>query len=253
MSIIQKAIQHDKQCDKGRDKIEIRSTIDKKTISGCYGIDNLFANKSNKLSFIEFLDGLKDIFLAIPIRLFKIVSYVFNFIKRPAYAFGIFCISALSFIVYLCSGESVKIEKNIVAVQNAAIINTRKKTMISDIDEHLSATNSFTNNYNKTEEISENSASKNKTIAKAQERQVKIPSSRAFESKVNNFFTEHKVSDIMCLNGGCRLKVDNGVFIEHSALCEHPKIVLESSTDEDIIFSDGEGSYCAMKIDSLFR
>jgi hypothetical protein len=211
-------------------------SADKKTGSGCYGIDNLFAKKSRKLSFKEFCDGIKDIFLAIPILLFKLIAMVFNFVKRPICAFAIFCVVILFAIVHVFRGGS-SAEKNVVVVRNVSSINApvvkSKPRIISDIDEHIAVI------------TGENAA------AVARENRTK--SARLFENKLREFFAENPVSDVTRSNGRCRIRLRSGVFAEHSTMCNNPKIILESSTDDEIVFSDGAGNLCALPIESLLH
>ncbi len=227
MSIIQKAIKHNKQSSEK--SVPVKS-VDKKTVSGCYGIDNLFSNKSKKLLFSEFCTGLKDIFLACLMFIPKTFSALFGILKHPGYALSIFCTLVLGMIVMFMHDPSDR-EKDVPAVNSAKFIslNTPSDT--------------------KTKFSSDGSS----VVVEPSNPKKNFRFSRAFETKVSGFLGKHKVSDIMCRDGCCRLKIDNNVFCEHSALCEYPKIILESSTDDELIFSDGAGNYCAMRIDSLFK
>ncbi|MDR0595086.1 MAG: hypothetical protein LBF94_00060 [Puniceicoccales bacterium] len=75
--------------------------------------------------------------------------------------------------------------------------------------------------------------------------------SYAFERTLRKFFSKHPVTDITHANGHCTLKLQDGVFTKHSVLCNQPKIVLESATDDEIIFSNGAGIFCPLTIESL--
>jgi hypothetical protein len=68
---------------------------------------------------------------------------------------------------------------------------------------------------------------------------------------LRDFFAEHAISDVACANGRCRLKLQDGSFAEHSILYNHSRIVLESSTDDELIFSEGAGTFCTRTIESL--
>ncbi|MDE6432278.1 MAG: hypothetical protein K2L13_02680 [Opitutales bacterium] len=252
MSIIQKAIQRNKQ--RPTKDAHDGPMIDKKLISGCYGIDNLFVDKSKKLSFAEFWAGLKDIFLGCLIFIPKVLSLAFSIIKRPGYALGIFCTLLLAFIITLTRGAP-KHAQNVTAIRNARFV------VLADEPKSVAErTNAVDENFTKND-IKKDSIDGAKSVASVvvkpslavQDKVKGLHFSRAFESKVNNFFAQHKISDIMCKNGRCLLKIDNNVFCERSTLCEFPKIVMESSTDDELIFSDGMGNYCAIKIDDLFQ
>jgi hypothetical protein len=230
MSIIHKAIQHKNECAERQSGVPVGT--DEKPTSGCYGIDSLFAKKSRRLSFVEFCDGMKDIFLAIPILLFKSVAMAFNFVKRPIHAFAIFCTVILLCIINIFWGGPV-VTKNIVAVQNTSPVTLPKPRIISDLGEPA--------------------------IAPARENIAPVPhdsnarSTRLFENKLREFLIENPDSDVMCSNGRCRLRLKDGVFAEHSTICNNPKIILESSTDDEIVFSDGAGNFCTLSIESLLR
>lgn len=275
MSILQKAIKRNKEApNTNQTRIGRPDSIEKKLVSGCYGIDNLFSDKSKKLSFVEFWAGLKDIFLGIVMFIPKILSSMLEVVKRPGYALCIFCASIMTTIIVV-SHETEKPAPNI------AITRHVKFTSIGNNENNVNApvqssgsqnatTTSSTREISagtlipntRTTEISavQNTVSSSASVVMQQTqsieermREKKFRFSRAFESKVNGFFLEHRISDIMCKDGCCRLRIGNDVFCEHSALCEYPKIVLESSTEDELIFSDGAENYCAMKIDNLFQ
>ncbi|MDR2720846.1 MAG: hypothetical protein LBB15_00980 [Puniceicoccales bacterium] len=254
MSIIRKAMQRKDENLQKPSPVVAFADIDKKTISGCYGIDNLFARKSRKLSFVEFCNGLKDIFLAIPIFTFKLISVAFDSVKRPICAFGIMCTAVVTFVVQAFTGEggaevgNSSIAESVVAVENFPAIGMKKTRIISDINGHISAAHARENSNSKGIVVPGASDGK-KAITNVDRKKA----TRTFEAKLRNFFAEHAVSDVACANGRCQLKLRDGIFVEHSILCNHPKIVLESSTDDEIVFSDGAGTFCALTIESLLR
>ncbi|MDR0679919.1 MAG: hypothetical protein LBF42_02690 [Puniceicoccales bacterium] len=75
--------------------------------------------------------------------------------------------------------------------------------------------------------------------------------SYVFERTLRKFFSKHPITDITNANGCCILKLQDGFFTEHSVLCNQPKIVLESATDDEIIFSNGAGIFCSLPTESL--
>ncbi len=240
MSILQKAIQHDKQrsADKAHD-----DKVARRSVSGCYGIDNLFADKSKKLSFVEFWAGLKDIFLGCLILVPKTFSAIFSIIKRPGCALILFCTLILCSVISF-TRSMPKQERNIAAVSNA------KFTPITDdTDELVAAAVPVVAPIVKKEVPQEPAA---EVPISVQKKAKGLHFSRSFESKVHEFFSQHKVSNVMCKNGHCLVKINNDVFRERSTLCEYPKIVIESPTEDELVFSDGSGNYCAIKIDALF-
>ncbi len=232
MSIIQKAIKHNKEISKN---LNSEKVINKEVINENYGINNLFSNKSKKKSFIEFGNGIKDILLGALIFIPKICSAIFDIVKRPGYALSLlFALIITSLIVALHEDSHYK-EKNIAAIRNAKFIK---------IDQ----------------EIKENSVFQEKALSKgaislAENSNIErtLKHSRSFESKVSSFFSENKISDLLCKDGHCRLKIGNSIFCEHSALCECPTIILESSNDNELVFSDGAGNYCTMEIERLLQ
>jgi hypothetical protein len=247
-------MQHKNEDLRGSSPIVTAADIDKKTISGCYGIDRLFAKKSRKLSFAEFCDGLKDIFLAIPIFTFKLVAVAFDCVKRPICAFGLMCAVAVTLVANVFAGretvEDQPIAKEIALPQNFPAIGMKKSKIISDIDEHMAVARSQVEKKSNSQmAIVPRTNSQGDGIATADSGDTV----HAFEAKLRDFFAEHAISDVACANGRCRLKLQNGIFAEHSILCNHPRIVLESSTDDEIIFSDGAGTFCALTIESLLH
>jgi hypothetical protein len=214
--------------------------IDRQTISGCYGIDSLFAKKDHRLSFAEFCSGLKNIFLAIPILGYKFIAALFDIVKRPICAFGLMCIAASAIIANIFGGKLTvnnPAAKCATTVQNVPIIGVQKPRIFSDIDEHI-PTDSTNQKENPPNAVANTNHPKD---------------IRTFEDKLYEFFAEHAISDVACVNGSCRLKLNDGIFTEHSILCNNPKIVLESSTDDEIVFSDGAGTFCALAIESLLH
>jgi hypothetical protein len=218
--------------------------IDKKTVSGNYGIDSLFVKKSRKLSLIEFCDGLKDIFLAIPIFSFKVAAAVFNFAKRPICALGITCAAVLTIVAHAFKGGG-EVPQSVAA--EVAVAVGQKTRIISDIDEHIAA-HQGDENGSPLKIVSEK-AKNGKEVTGADHGKSVL----AFEGNLRDFFAEHAISDVTCANGRCRLKLQDGIFSEHSIICDRPKIVLESSTDDEIVFSDGAGTFCALTIESLLH
>ncbi|MDR1255839.1 MAG: hypothetical protein LBJ94_02875 [Puniceicoccales bacterium] len=253
MNTISKAIQRrDRAGSQNPATAAIAGDVDRRTISGCYGIDSLFAKKSRRLSFTEFCDGLKDIFLAIPIFAGKLISATFGVIKRPICTFGIMCIAVMAIFTHIFTGKpaptplaiSVPIAKNSVVVQETPVASARKSRIISGAEGHTAA--------DMAREKAEKKANLKKIATLEPSSEVaRAKAVHAFEDKLREFFAEHAISDVVSRNGYCRLKLQDGIFTEHSTLCNHPKIVLESSTDDEIIFSDGAGIFCALAIESL--
>jgi hypothetical protein len=251
MSIIRNAIRHS-DCRGGaagnhHDSAKLNST-------GCYGIDALFAKKSCKLSFAEFCDAMKGIFLTITIFLIKAIAAIFSFAKRPICAFSILCALPLIFIASTfgrsSTGPAEKVAKNVVAVQNISAVGLQQPIpkIVSNIGEHAAEGRKITGARENSGEIGRVKFNKSgKQLAAVKQ----TKSSNKFMNTLRDFFAEHEVSDVMCLSGCCRLKLKDGIFAEHTTICNNPKIILESSTDSEIVFSDGMGNFCTLAIESL--
>ncbi len=232
MSIIQKAIKHNKEASKN---LNSGAVINKEVINENYGINNLFSDKSKKKSFIEFGNGIKDILLGVVIFIPKVCSAVFDIVKRPGYALSLlFALIITSLIVALHEDSHYK-EKNIAAIRNAKFLEIDREIEGSSVSPKKS--------------LSKGAIS----LSKSSNIEHTLRHARSLESKVSNFFSENKISGLLCKDGHCRLKIGNSIFCEHSALCEYPTIILESSSDNELVFSDGAGNYCTMKIERLLQ
>lgn len=249
MNVLQKALNRDKHG--GSSPLPGRAS-DKKLVSGCYGIDNLFTDKTKKMSLSEFWSGLKDIFLYGLILIPQILSGIFSIIKRPGCALVILgTILITTGVILTRPSSNNKTQENIPAGYHAPFINTPVNNPSHASEPDTQAPKTATSS-TKTS-VSSVSSVERPMMMNRNIQGKKMRFSRAFESKVHAFFAQHKVSDIMCKDGYCLLKIDNDVFCERSALCEYPKIVLEVSTDDELVFSDGNGNYCTIKIDALLQ
>jgi hypothetical protein len=70
---------------------------------------------------------------------------------------------------------------------------------------------------------------------------------------VDEFFCNHKVSEVMCEKGFCKIKIDDKVVDEHSVLGENDDIYIFETDGDNIVFADASGNKCVKSIDSLFN
>jgi hypothetical protein len=72
------------------------------------------------------------------------------------------------------------------------------------------------------------------------------------QKTVDEFFCNHRVSEVMCEKGLCKIKVDGNVLDEHSVLGSSGEIYIFETDGEHITFADAFGNKCVKSIDSLF-
>jgi hypothetical protein len=91
-------------------------------------------------------------------------------------------------------------------------------------------------------------------VAAIEELPKKIPASNfELQKIVDDFFSNHRVSEVMCEKGFCKIKIDGKVIDEHSVLGENDEIYIFETDGDRIVFADAFGNKYAKSIDSLFN
>jgi hypothetical protein len=72
-----------------------------------------------------------------------------------------------------------------------------------------------------------------------------------FQRTVDDFFRSHNVSEVMCDNGSCSMKIDNKIVSTHCSLTDDSEIFIDDSDGEHIVFADLAGNRCVKSIESL--
>jgi hypothetical protein len=78
-------------------------------------------------------------------------------------------------------------------------------------------------------------------------------SNSELQKAVDEFFCNHKVSEVMCKKGFCKIKIDDKVIDEHSVLGDNDEIYIFETDGDNIVFADTSGNKCVKSIDSLFN
>ncbi|MDR1401602.1 MAG: hypothetical protein LBI81_01420 [Puniceicoccales bacterium] len=74
-----------------------------------------------------------------------------------------------------------------------------------------------------------------------------------FQKTVDDFLRRHEISDIMCEQGFCRIKIDNKVVDSYSSLAEDFEIFIADSDGECVTFADLAGHTCSKSIESFLK
>jgi hypothetical protein len=72
-----------------------------------------------------------------------------------------------------------------------------------------------------------------------------------FQRKVDAFFDTHHVSEVMCGEEKCSMKIDNKLVNGYSQLSPDSEIFVAETDGERIVFSDSMGNRYAKSIASL--
>ncbi|MDR1432783.1 MAG: hypothetical protein LBI61_00355 [Puniceicoccales bacterium] len=78
------------------------------------------------------------------------------------------------------------------------------------------------------------------------------PDDTAFAKTVDSFFSNHIVSEVMCSNGSCKMKIDDKIVGNHFPLAENSEIFIADTDGERVVFADLSGNRYAKSIESLF-
>ncbi len=75
----------------------------------------------------------------------------------------------------------------------------------------------------------------------------------ALKNKVENYFAQHKTTEVLASNDKCRLKVDNEVINDHSYIPGLADIHIDGANEDFITFTDNLGNSYAKPIVTLFQ
>lgn len=75
----------------------------------------------------------------------------------------------------------------------------------------------------------------------------------ALKDKVENYFAQHRTTEVLASNDKCRLKVDNEVINDHSYIPGLADIRIDGADEDYITFSDNLGNSYAKPIVTLFQ
>lgn len=75
----------------------------------------------------------------------------------------------------------------------------------------------------------------------------------ALKNKVENYFAQHKTTEVLASNDRCRLKVDNEVINDHSYIPGLADIHIDGANEDYITFTDNLGNSYSKPIVTLFQ
>lgn len=75
----------------------------------------------------------------------------------------------------------------------------------------------------------------------------------ALKNKVENYFAQHKTTEVLASNDKCRLKVDNEVINDHSYIPGLADIHIDGANEDYITFTDNLGNSYSKPIVTLFQ
>ncbi|MDR2778926.1 MAG: hypothetical protein LBB16_01400 [Puniceicoccales bacterium] len=72
------------------------------------------------------------------------------------------------------------------------------------------------------------------------------------QKAVDNFFHNHRVSEVMCDKNSCRMKVDDRILDGNCPLTADSAIFISEADNDHVVFADASGNRYVKSIDSLF-